>query len=109
MPKSKAKRKGARKRAHHTSANLKPRTGNSSTGKTAVNAIKPRNKTEACLALLARPEGATLDELQAVTSWEPHSVRGLLAGTIKKIPGLSLSSEKRKDGPRRYRVRRAAG
>ena len=44
-----------------------------------------------------------------MTSWEPHSVRGLLAGTIKKIPGLSLSSEKRKDGPRRYRVRRAAG
>jgi hypothetical protein len=107
--KPKAKPIGAKKRASPKSRYTKPRTGNPSRDKKAASTINPRNKTEACLALLARPEGATIEELQAVTGWQPHSVRGLLAGTIKKIPGLALSSEKPKDSPRRYRVRRAAG
>jgi hypothetical protein len=72
--------------------------------------IAPKtSKTAACLDLLVRPEGATLAELQQATGWQPHSVRGFLAGTIKKMPGLSLVSEKSEEGPRRYRVQRIAG
>jgi len=66
---------------------------------------KAQTKTTALLALLARTEGASLEELQTVSGWQPHSVRGFLAGTVKKLPGLSLSSEKPAKGPRRYRVR----
>ena len=66
---------------------------------------KAQTKTAALLALLARTEGASLEELQTVSGWQPHSVRGFLAGTVKKLPGLSLSSEKPAKGPRRYRVR----
>jgi hypothetical protein len=68
---------------------------------------KPRTKTEACVALLVRPGGASLEELQAVTGWQPHSVRGFLSGTVKRIPGASLTSEKQPGAPRRYSLRRA--
>ncbi len=61
------------------------------------------SKTGACIALLSRPDGATIRELQDATGWQPHSVRGLLAGKIKKIPGVALTSIK-SDGVRRYQV-----
>jgi hypothetical protein len=61
-------------------------------------------KTQACLDLLSRPSGATLEEMQEATGWQQHSVRGLLAGKIKKMPGVTLNVEKPAEGPRRYRV-----
>ena len=61
-------------------------------------------KTQACLDLLQRPSVATLEEMQEATGWQPHSVRGLLAGKIKKMPGVTLTREKPAEGPRRYRV-----
>ena len=67
-----------------------------------------KTKTAALLALLARKEGASLEELQSASGWQPHSVRGFLAGTVKKMPGVSLSSEKPENGARRYRVQQAA-
>lgn len=54
------------------------------------------------LELLARPEGASLAELTAATGWQAHSVRGALAGTLKK-KGHVVGSEKI-DGARRYRI-----
>ena len=61
-------------------------------------------KLEQCLELLTAPDGATIDELQAATGWQAHSVRGFLAGTVKKKLGLILDSKKAADGVRRYRV-----
>ncbi len=61
-------------------------------------------KTQTCLDLLRRPNGATLEELQTATAWQAHSVRGFLAGTVKKKLGLKLASDKPEDGPRRYRI-----
>ena len=68
--------------------------------------VKPATaKTkQVCLDLLNRPEGATVEELQAATGWQQHSVRGFLAGAVKKKLGLPLLSEKPGAGPRRYRV-----
>jgi hypothetical protein len=37
-------------------------------------------------------------------SWQAHSVRGFLAGTVGKMPGVILVSERPENGPRRYRV-----
>lgn len=54
------------------------------------------------VALLQRPEGASLAELCAVTDWQAHSVRGALAGTLKH-KGYTITSE-RVDGTRRYRT-----
>jgi hypothetical protein len=61
-------------------------------------------KQQTCLDLLSREEGATIEELQAATGWQQHSVRGFLAGAVKKKLGLALLSEKPDAGSRRYRI-----
>nr|WP_166179974.1 DUF3489 domain-containing protein [Altererythrobacter segetis] len=57
-------------------------------------------------ALLTRETGATIAEMVEATGWQPHSVRGAMAGALKKR-GLAITSEKL-DGVRRYRGSRAA-
>jgi len=69
-----------------------------------VNTAAAKTKQQTCLGLLSRQEGATIEELQAATDWQQHSVRGFLAGAVKKKLGLTLLSEKPDSGPRRYRV-----
>ena len=64
-------------------------------------------KLQTCLALLNTADGATIDELMAATGWQAHSVRGFLAGTVKKKLSLDLESNKTEDGVRRYRVAQA--
>ena len=63
-----------------------------------------KSKKEVCLALLRRPKGASLAELQEALGWQAHSVRGFLSGTIKKRPGIDLRSEAVEGRPRRYRI-----
>ena len=53
------------------------------------------------LGLLARIEGASVDEMAAATGWLPHTTRAMLTGLRKK--GHALTSEKL-DGVRRYRI-----
>lgn len=65
------------------------------------------SKKATCLALLERADGASIAELQKATGWQAHSVRGFLAGAVKKMPGVSLESVKSASGPRRYRLRPA--
>jgi hypothetical protein len=61
------------------------------------------SKQDSIITMLRRPEGATLDSLVKTTGWQPHSVRGFLAGTIRKKLKLPLNSEKI-DGVRTYRI-----
>ena len=61
-------------------------------------------KTAKILALLGRPDGASLKELEKATGWQAHSVRGFLSGALKKKMGLRVESTKRDDGERTYRV-----
>ena len=61
-------------------------------------------KQNACLRLLARSDGATIEDLQSATGWQTHSIRGFLAGTVKKKLGLTLVSSKAEGDLRRYRV-----
>src|SRR5712672_578083 len=55
---------------------------------------KPDSKQDQIVALLQRPGGATLDVLVKATGWQKHSVRGFLAGTVRKKLKLPLLSEK---------------
>jgi hypothetical protein len=71
--------------------------------KASSNRIKPDSKQDKIVALLQRPEGATLDALVKETQWQKHSVRGFLAGTVRKKLKLPLLSEK-SDGVRTYRI-----
>ena len=69
-------------------------------------AITPRGgtKTDTILDLLKRPAGVTLKELVKATSWQPHSVRGFLSGTIGKKMGTPVESFKSDEGERSYRL-----
>ena len=53
----------------------------------------PDTKLARMLNLLRRPDGTTLAEMCAATGWQPHSVRGAMAGTLKH-KGRVISSEK---------------
>ncbi|MDP2431802.1 MAG: DUF3489 domain-containing protein [Pseudomonadota bacterium] len=76
----------------------------------AVAAIeaKPRtrehSKQAQVVAMLKRPEGATIPQVMAATGWQAHTVRGTFAGAFKKKLGLNLISEKVQGGDRVYRV-----
>ncbi len=68
----------------------------------------PRTKKQIALSLLERPKGASISEMQGAMGWQAHSVRGFLAGTVRKMPGVTLISEKTENGPRRYRLEAVA-
>jgi hypothetical protein len=81
--------------------------------KTLRKADEPRaervTKQERVLTLLSQPEGASIEEMTQATDWQQHSVRGFLAGTVKRKLGLSLTSLKPNGGVRRYRIETRLG
>ena len=76
--------------------------------KTPVKADEPKverlTKQERVLTLLSQPDGASIEEMMQATDWQQHSVRGFLAGTVKRKLGFPLTSSKPNDGVRRYRI-----
>ena len=60
-------------------------------------------KIDLAIALLQRPQGATLVQIAELTGWKVQSVRGFLSGTLKSKRGLTITSE-RVDGVRVYRL-----
>jgi hypothetical protein len=60
------------------------------------------------IAMLQRPEGATVAEIAAETKWLPHTVRGSISGALKKKLGLPVTSEKIEGRGFVYRLDRAS-
>jgi hypothetical protein len=60
------------------------------------------NKLDRLVALLRSETGATITAMMGATGWQAHSVRGALAGALKKR-GLAITSDKT-DGVRIYRA-----
>lgn len=54
----------------------------------------PGGKLGVLAALLQNADGATLAQLTQATGWQAHSVRGALAGALRKKHGLIITSEK---------------
>ena len=88
----------------------KPKTPKAAVHPVAAPAPKaPRtSKLQMLVTLLSRAEGARIDELQAATGWQAHSVRGAMSGALKKKQALAITSEKTEAG-RVYRIIEGAG
>ena len=56
------------------------------------------------IAMLRAPAGATIAAMINATEWQPHSVRGFLAGVVRKKLGLNLVAEQTDEG-RVYRIK----
>lgn len=83
----------------------RPRIGAGKSLKLEVPRDQARvTKQEQVLTLLSRPNGANIEEIMQVTDWQQHSVRGFLAGTVKKKLGFTLTSSKEQGAARRYRI-----
>jgi hypothetical protein len=61
------------------------------------------SKQAQVIGLLRQPGGVTIAAIMQATGWQQHSVRGFLAGAVRKRLGLTLASEV-VDGVRRYRI-----
>jgi hypothetical protein len=72
-------------------SNAKPRT-------------REHSKQATVIAMLQRPEGATIAQICETTGWQSHTVRGTFAGAFKKKLGLTLRSDKPEGGERVYRI-----
>lgn len=61
-------------------------------------------KQATLIAMLRAPEGATIEEIGATLQWAPHTIRGAMAGALKKKLGLDVTSEKVADRGRVYKL-----
>jgi hypothetical protein len=101
-----------------TKPKLKPKAATRSTarkaGKSAPRkrsvAASPRSKAgpdtkhARIISMLRKPAGATIAAIMTATDWQQHSVRGFLAGVVRKKLGLNLVSDQTDKG-RVYRIK----
>ena len=81
----------------------KPAFTKRSTPPTSKSPARSATKHDRVIAMLRASAGATIASLVIVTEWQQHSVRGFLAGVVRKKLGLNLVSEKTDKG-RVYRI-----
>jgi hypothetical protein len=68
------------------------------------SAVRPDTKHARIIAMLRAPAGTTIAAIMTATEWQQHSVRGFLAGVVRKKLGLNLISEQTDEG-RVYRIK----
>jgi hypothetical protein len=102
MTKPKAKPRAATRSAARKTGKSKSRARSVALSPKA--AARPSTKHARIIAMLRAPAGATLAAIKTATDWQPHSVRGFLAGVVRKKLGLNLVSEQTDKG-RIYRIK----
>lgn len=98
---------GAPEAASGTSGKAKTGRGKRTAGaRPASEATKTRDGTKQAklIELLCAPDGATVEEIMSATGWLSHTVRGAIAGALKKKLGLNVTSEKVEGRGRVYRI-----
>jgi hypothetical protein len=100
--KSKSKSKAPARTVARTTSKSRPRSRSvQSSPKTPT---RSDTKQARILAMLRTPAGATIAAIMTATEWQQHSVRGFLAGVVRKKLGLNLVSEQTDKG-RVYRIK----
>ncbi|ETD83181.1 DUF3489 domain-containing protein [Rhodobacter capsulatus] len=67
-------------------------------------AIRAGTKQAQIIAMLQRPEGASIAEIVAATSWQAHTARGAISGALGKKLGLVVTSSNEGGRGRVYRI-----
>ena len=94
-------RKSVRRTTAHKAGQLKPAT-ELATRQQPPSALRESKKAH-IIAMLRAPGGVTIEAMARATKWQPHSVRGFLAGVVRKKLGLTLVSADTANG-RVYRI-----
>jgi hypothetical protein len=68
------------------------------------SAVRSDTKHARIIAMLRTPAGTTIAAIMTATDWQQHSVRGFLAGVVRKRLELNLVSELTDKG-RIYRIK----
>ena len=98
-PKSKS-----RAEARSTSRSTKSKTRTRLAPSSSKTTMRSDTKHARIIAMLRAPAGTTIAAIMTATDWQKHSVRGFLAGVVRKRLGLNLVSE-RTDKGRVYRIK----
>ena len=102
MIKSRSKSKVATRSSTRKTSKPKPRRR--SAPASPKTATRPVTKHARVVTMLRSPVGATIASIMSATDWQQHSVRGFLAGVVRKKLGLNLVSEQTDRG-RVYRIK----
>ncbi|RPI43503.1 MAG: DUF3489 domain-containing protein, partial [Hyphomicrobiaceae bacterium] len=62
------------------------------------------SKKARVIDMLKREKGATNEESQKATDWQPHSIRGFISGNLVKKMGLKVETIERENGARAYHI-----
>ncbi len=81
----------------------KAKPSKQATAKEAAPTAREGSKKAIVLKMMARKGGAILTDIMATTGWQAHTVRGFMAGTLKKA-GMAVESSKSEAGERIYRL-----
>jgi Protein of unknown function (DUF3489) len=105
MATSKSKRKTAplSRQVKATKSRSSKRPNSARAAPSALDKMRTGTKNAQVIAMLRDPSGTTIAAIMAATGWQPHSVRGFLAGVVRKKLGLNLLSDPG-DGGRVYRI-----
>lgn len=74
------------------SASKEPAETSPDADKPKLIAIRAGTKQAQIIALLQRPEGASIGEIVEATGWAPHSARGMISGGLKKKLGFEVTT-----------------
>jgi hypothetical protein len=102
MTKSKSKTKVTTRSAARKISKGKSRAR--SAAASSKSAVRTDTKHARIITMLRAPAGTTIAAIMTATEWQQHSVRGFLAGVIRKKLGLNLVSEQTDKG-RIYRIK----
>lgn len=102
-PKPEKKARAAAKKTRPAAGKPAKTSGKKAAAKTPRTS-RENSKQARLIEMLKRAKGASIDEIVEAFDWQPHTVRGAIAGALKKKLGLEVTSEKADGRGRVYRI-----